>query len=199
MDETKTIKEWRLERGLSREELAQMVGVEPERIARWEEVGLDFHLHSEEDELLGPRLFAALEPGPGSYPLIYRPSRPSPGDLVFARRTFSRVIGLLSKHGLLGELLEEGVHMGTSDQISVVVPTPYGDALVPLEDITSEDEDAIQEAKERDMRLFLENLEQRENLVARALEHGALLDETLGEADRRTGGFGTRTSPEQEE
>jgi transcriptional regulator with XRE-family HTH domain len=145
MVEVRTLKELRELRGFSRDELAEMIRVDPEDLARWEEVGLPVYLGTKDDALFAfyvfPRLVDALNAYDNVIEAVEAPTEARPGDLVLS----------------LGALLQ--IDPDTSCfladhakeiNLRVAVPNRWDIALKRLENVVPKDWEAIVSALKQD-------------------------------------------------
>lgn len=131
MSEDRTLKEWRELRGLSREDLAQRLGLTALMVERWEEVGLDAEPGSRYGDYLVGRIFDALDID-GSLNLEDVPSEPNPGDVVIRPEAGLDIDELL-------KLAEE------PDAVRIAVPNEWGLSLKPIGELAEEDHAALVE------------------------------------------------------
>jgi transcriptional regulator with XRE-family HTH domain len=147
---SKTLKEWREHRGLSREELAGRVGVVESMVERWEEVGLDAEPGSRLGDLFIGKLMEALEVEEGLM-IEHVPDSPKVGDLVI---TPGPDLGI-------EELLERAEELN----LRIVIPDAWGQTLKPPAEATDEDYGAIEEHFRKESAYALSVSERVKNVV----------------------------------
>lgn len=149
---SKTLKEWRELRGLTREELAQRIGVTADMVERWEEIGLDYEPGSRAGDYLVGKIMEVLEVEEGLR-LEHIPSEPKPGDLV--------ITPAAGAESLLEEILEHSEEL----HVRMAVPDGCGLSLKPPRDLTDEDQGAVEEHFKREAAYALSVSERMKNVV----------------------------------
>ncbi len=174
-----TLREWRELRGLSREDLAERIGVTAFEVERWEEVGFDHPPGSRLGDFVAGKVVDALDAGEG-LKLEHVPSEPNPGDLIIT--------------GGPGVDIEDLIGRAEELNIRIAVPDRYGLSLKPLKDgLTEEDYAALAEYHERE-RAYSEGVVRRMEAAMELLggnsgewREGQTMGERLAEVERGLG------------
>ncbi len=149
---SRTLKEWREHRGLSREELAERVGVLASMIERWEEVGLDEEPGSRLGDLFVGKVMDALEVEEGLV-FPYVPDSPKPGDFIITPGA--------GAESLLEEIIEHAEELN----LRMAAPDRWGQSLKPPKDLSDEDHAAIAGYFRREAAYSLRMSERARNIV----------------------------------
>jgi transcriptional regulator with XRE-family HTH domain len=176
---SRTLREWREYRGISREELAERVGVTASMIERWEDIGLDYEPGSRAGDYIVGKFMDALEIEEGLR-LEHVPSEPKPGDLVIT--------------GGPGVDIEDLIERAEELNVRIAVPDRFGLSLKPLKDgLTEEDFAALAEYHERE-RAYSEGVVKRMEAAMEMLggntgewKPGMTMGERLEEVGRELG------------
>lgn len=176
---SRTLREWREYRGLSREELAGRVGVHAGAVRRWEEIGLDCEPGSRAGDYIVGKVMEALEVEEG-LKLEHVPSEPKPGDMVITPGP--------------GVDIEDLIGRAEELNVRIAVPDRFGLSLKPLKDgLTEEDYAAIVRHFDRE-RAYSEGVVRRMEAAMEMLggndgswREGQTMGERLDEAGRELG------------
>lgn len=170
----------RQELGLSREELAERVGVTAHMVERWEEIGLDAEPGSRLGDLFIGKVMDALEIEEGLiFPCV--PDSPKPGDLI------------ITPGSEAGTNIEGLVEHSEELDIRISVPDRFGLSLKPLKEVTGEDYAAIGRHFDRE-RAYSESVVRRMESTLEMLggnsgewREGQTMQERLDEVSREMG------------
>ena len=138
MVEIRPLKEWRELRGFSCNELAEIVGEDPEDLARWEKVGYPFYFGTKVEALFVfyvlIKLVDALKVQDNVIDAVEAPTEARPGDFVLS-------IGALLTvdPDTFCSLAEYAEEIG----LRVAVPNRWDVVLKRFEDLVPEDWEAI--------------------------------------------------------
>ena len=175
---SRTLREWREHRDLSREELAERIGVTENMVERWEEIGLDAEPGSRYGDYLVGRITDALRVD-GVLHLEHVPDSPNPGDLVITPGP--------------GVDIEDLLERAEELNVRVAVPSKWGPMMKPIEELEAADHKAIAAELRREaahsarIAGLLGNTLEMLGGISGEWKKGQALGERLEEADEELG------------
>ena len=182
MSESKTLKDWRELKGLSREELAEIASVDAETIARGEEVGDPTYVNTIEgdaflNEVIGPIMDAlGLKEGVS---LTEVPSKPKLGTFVLDLAGLSELDESVARF-----VLEHAEEI----DLRCAVPNKWDVGLKRHEEVTEADARAIKEFCDREVAYVTAMAEEHANMAALISEHATDENQTVGDMLEKRGG-----------
>lgn len=186
---SRTIKDWREFRVISREDLASKLDLPVEVIERWEEIGFDVKPGTRAGDFMLSKLAKALDAGEG-LSVEYVPSGPEVGDLII-------------KPGPEADALIEDLFEGAEGlDLRMCVPDAWGHTLRPAKELSEADQTAIHDYFDKEAAYSRAIAERLSNLLQmlggnsgewkEGQTAGERLEEVdreiVAELDRRTGG-----------
>jgi transcriptional regulator with XRE-family HTH domain len=192
MAESKTLRDWRELRGLTVEELADMIGQDSERVERWEELGWDWEPYTSagdaEDQEVINSLFAALGIE-GGIAGVHAPPAPEPGQYV--------VDPAKLPEDMLRFLVENAEEVG----VRVSLPSRWGAYLKAHAFLEPADLEALEAHYAGEAEHSARMGAMLSNIVARLEEHGGQGGDKVGDVLEGRGGklVPRRQPPEDQE
>ncbi len=180
-DGTRTIREWRELRGLSREELAEAAGIDADLIARLEEVGSPTYSNTIEGDAFANAVIGPISEALGA-DIIRLP------DVPLDARPGALVLDLVALYELDGSVADFLIEHAEEIGLRLAVPNRWDVGLKSYADVGKADFEAIVAQIEREATHGLAMVERLEDNLALLTEHAEHEGQMMGDVLEERGG-----------